>query len=138
MAVNKTKLSSSRRQSPREAISPLDIHGLTSLTQKKVVSRRGKIIQASTSGFLIHIDRADLVPKNLRESLSLQEILNDQLLLVISPMELEIGGVVARVKRINKTTFELGVNFVDSGPEFWRECLMDLLPRPGDFEDDSI
>jgi hypothetical protein len=93
------------------------------------VARHGVIVEASMTGFLLHIKRTDLAPKALRETLSLQEIEGDRVYLTIREMGLEIGGTVARTRRMNKETYEVAIDFSKDAPEYWREALFDMLPR---------
>lgn len=123
-----------RRYAPREKFEHIQIRGLTSLDHKTLVSRLGHIVDASKTGFLLHVPRENLVPKHLRESLSLAELEGDKVILTIEPLNLEIGGKIARTRRINKETFEICVDFSDDAPEYWREALLDMLPRASDFE----
>jgi hypothetical protein len=43
-------------------------------------------------------------------------------------MNLEIGGVVARTKFLGKDGFIVAIDYTEDAPDYWRECLMDLLP----------
>jgi hypothetical protein len=44
-------------------------------------------------------------------------------------MDLDITGFVARTKYVSNKEFEIGVDYTSDAPEYWRECLCDLLPR---------
>jgi hypothetical protein len=123
-----------RRIAPRQDIHPIEISGFTSLDHMTLLSRHGTIIDASSTGFLLHVDRVELVPKQFKNSLSLSEVEGDQILLTIREMKLEIGGKITRTKRINKETFEIAIDFSDDAPEYWRECLLEMLPRPGEMD----
>ena len=123
-----------RRVAPREKFQPIEIRGLTSLDHKTLVSRQGHIVEASTVGFVIQLSRKDLVPKEFREALSLSELEGDQVILLIDLLNLEIGGRIARTRRINKEVYEICVDFSENAPEYWREALVDMLPRASDFD----
>ena len=123
-----------KRIAPRHDIHPIEISSFTSLDHMTLLTRHGHIIDASLTGFLLHIDRAELVPQQFRGTLSLDALTGDQILLTIAKMDLEIGGTIARTKRINKETFEIAIDFSADAPEYWRECLLDLLPLPGEME----
>jgi hypothetical protein len=126
--------SDERRGAPREKLDPIPIRALTSIDHRTMLSRTGAIVDASKTGFLLHINRKDLLPKEFRESLSISELEGDRVILNIEPMNLEIGGVIARTKRLNKDVYEICVDFSDDAPEYWREALLDMLPRRTDFE----
>lgn len=128
------KLKNERRIAPREKMDPIEISGFTSLDHMTLLTRSGQIVDASKTGFLLQIDRKALVPKQFRDALSLQELEGDQVILMINPLNLELGGRIARTKRINKEVFEVVIDFSSDAPEYWRECLFELLPRKTDFD----
>ena len=123
-----------RREAPREKLNPIEIRGLTSLDHLTLLSRTGHIVDASKTGFLLHVSRKNLVPQKFRETLSLDELVGDRVILMIDPLNLEIGGCIARTKRLNKETYEIVVDFSSDAPEYWREALLDMLPRGSDYE----
>lgn len=135
MSIGKNRgLDLDRRVAPREDFEPIAITGFTSLDHKTLLARTGHIVEASITGFLLHLKRKDLVPKKFREVLSLEELEGDHVMLRISPLSLEIGGKIARTKRVSKDLFEIAIDFSEDAPEYWREALIDMLPRPGDYE----
>ncbi len=117
----------------REDLEPLSIRGLTSIDHMTLLARKGLLIEASTTGFLLEIERRDLAPKTFRDSLSLKELEGDKVYLMIDAMNLEIGGTITRTNRVNKDRWQIAVDFREDAPEYWRECLLELLPRPGGF-----
>jgi hypothetical protein len=136
MADGKPMAKSERRISPREKVQPIAVRALTSLDHKTQLSRIAHIVDASTTGFLLHVDRKELVPQKFRDALSLSELEGDQVILMIDPLNLEIGGQIVRTKRINKETYEICVDFSSDAPEYWREALIDMLPRASDYNKD--
>jgi hypothetical protein len=98
-----------------------------------LLARKGFLIEASTTGFLIEIERRDLAPKTFRDSLSLKELEGDKVYLMIDAMNLEVGGVITRTHRVTKDRWHFAVDFREDSPEYWRECLLELLPKPGGF-----
>ena len=124
-----------RRYSPREEVEPILIKAFTSLDHLTLISRTGVIFDASKTGFLLQIERKEIAPKKFRDVLSLDALVGDQVMLTIDKMNLEIGGRIARTKRLNKDVFEIAIDFSEDAPEYWRECLLDLLPRPGELAD---
>ena len=129
------KARAEKRVAPRQELQPLMIKGFTSLDHRTLVSRSGQIIEASKTGFCLHIKRKDLLPKQFRDALSLAPLEGTRILLTVADMDLELSGTVKRTKRLGKDTYEIGIDYSEDAPEYWRECLLDLLPRPGEMED---
>ena len=123
-----------RRAAPRESLDPIEIRGFMSMDHMTLLSRTGRIIEASKTGFLLHVDREALVPKQFRETLSLEELHGDRVVLNIDLLNLEISGVIARTRRVNKDLYEIAVDYSDDSPDEWRECLLEMLPRPIDWK----
>lgn len=127
-------MSTDRRIAPRETVEPIEIKGFTSLDHMTLLSRTGHIVEASTTGFLLNVRRQDLVPKQFKNELSLEALLGDRVILMIEPMNLEMGGKIARTKRLTKDLFEIAIDYSDDAPEYWREILVDMLPRGSDYD----
>ncbi len=126
--------SSDRRIAPREEVAPIEIKAFTSLDHMTLVSRKGFLVEASTTGFLLQIQRSEIVPKQFKNQLSLDELVGDQVILMIDPMNLEMSGRVARTKRLTKDLFEIAIDYSEDAPEYWRELLVDMLPRESDYD----
>ncbi len=124
-----------RRISDRKIIDGVSISELTSLDNYNVIANTGLIVDASSSGFLIVIDRSDLASEEYRGGLSLESLNGQQVALFLPQMNLDLDGVITRAKYIGKGQFEVSIQFSMEVPEYWRECLVDLLPDPGEFED---
>lgn len=123
--------SSVKDRKDRREVEPLEITALTSLDHMTLVTRHGLIVQASSTGLLIRIPHAELVPKMLRENLTLNTIKGDRVFFTIGPLDLEMAGTITRTRLIGGKTHELAIDFSEDAPEYWRECLIDLLPRVG-------
>lgn len=134
MAKSNNAQAYDRRVAPREKLAPIEVRGLMSLDHLTQISRHAVIVEASKTGFLLNINRKDLIPKQFRDAISLAELEGDQLLLTIDPMDLEISGRIARTKRLDKETYEVAVDYSEDSPEYWREALMDMLPRSSDYK----
>ena len=117
----------------RENLDPIPIRGLTSIDHMTLLARSGWLVEASTTGILIEIDRKQLAPKTFRDSLSLKELEGDKVYLMIDAMNLEIGGTITRTNRLTKDRWQIAIDFREDAPEYWRECLVELLPKPGGF-----
>jgi len=108
---------------------------MSSLESLTKLTRGGNIVEASTTGFLVRVKREDLVPVALRKNLTLDPLVGSKVLLHLPQMNLEISGIIARTQLIGKQGFEIGIDYTDDAPEYWRECLVDLLPAPGEFDE---
>lgn len=124
-----------RRVAPRREIEPLRVSSVTSLDNLSKITKGGEIIDASTTGFRMLVQREDLVPLGLRKNLTLDPIIGQKVLLHLPQMNLEISGIVMRTKLLGKQGFEIGIDFTEDAPEYWRECLFDLLPAPGELDE---
>lgn len=124
-----------RRIAPRREITPLEVSSMSSLENLAKIARYGEIVEASVTGFLLIVKREDLIPAMLRKNLSIESIHGQKVLLHLPQMNIEISGKIARTKLLGKQGFEIGIDYTDDAPEYWRECLVDLLPAPGEFED---
>ena len=133
--MSKVNNSAERRTAPREKVDPIEIRGLMSLDHMTLLSRSGQIVDASATGFLMLLKREQIVPKMFKESLSLAELDGDRIMMTIDALNLELGGTIVRTKRITKDTFEIVVDFSSDAPDYWRECLFELLPRSTDYSD---
>jgi hypothetical protein len=128
------KVAKASRAAPRREITPLEVSSMSSLENLAKIAKYGEIIEASTTGFKMIIKREDLIPAALRKNLTIDAILGQKVLLHLPQMNIEISGRIARTKLLGKEGFEVGVDYSEDAPEYWRECLLELLPAPGEFE----
>jgi hypothetical protein len=134
-ATKKKPKKAERRISGRKSVGGVNVsHVMATTGGFSTIARSGTIIDVSSSGILMHITREDFLPKSLRTTLSIDSLMGENLLMRISQMDLEIDGTVSRTKHLGKGLFELAVTFSDSAPKYWRECLVDLLPSPGELD----
>ena len=124
------------RSAPRKDIEPLQISSITILESLTKICSKALIVEASITGFLVTLKREDLIPQELRSNLSLAKIEGCTVLIYLPQMNLEISGKIARTRLMGKKGFELGIDYSSDAPEYWRECLVDLLPAPGELSDD--
>lgn len=122
------------RSAPRRVISPLSVSSLSDMDQLTKVARGGTIIDASITGFLLKVKREDLVPQNLRKNLSIDSLVGCRVLIELPQLNLQMAGRVVRTQLVGKAGFEIGIDFSEDAPDYWRECLLDLLPAPGEIE----
>ncbi len=127
-------MSAERRIAERKIVDPVRVAELTSLSNYNVIAKEGTIIDASPSGFLLKVDRVDLIPEEFRKNLSLHPLIGDQVVMFLPQMNLDLDGTVTRAHHTGRGTFEIAVTFSQDVPEYWRDCLVDLLPAPGEFD----
>lgn len=123
----------SHRSAPRKELNSakakLTLDSFSSLDNLEKLSKYGEIIEASASGILIKMDRSDFLNKDLRSTLSIDFLVGKKVFFNIHEMDLEISGKIARTKYLGKDKgYIIAVDYSSDSPEYWRECLMDLLP----------
>lgn len=126
-----------RRKAERKAVDSIEVTELTSLNQYKVLARAASITNASSSGLLMTLNRKDLVPRELRENISMQDLVGQQVVMFLPQMNLDLDGRVVRAQHVGRGIFVIAIQFSDEVPLYWRECLIDLLPAPGEIEKES-
>ncbi|MCB0348070.1 MAG: hypothetical protein KDD37_04505 [Bdellovibrionales bacterium] len=94
-----------------------------------------KIMDISKTGLLLHVHREELLSTEAKKKFQLDNIVGEQLFMTIDAMDLEIDGVVTRTKSIGGGWFEVGIDYSAGSPDYWRECLVELLPSPDEMED---
>lgn len=126
-----------RRENLRQAAeTAVNVSSITSIDHFITIAQNGWIEEASISGFKIIIKRDDIVPQVLRDSLSLHSIEGDHVMLHLPQLNIEISGRIVRTKQLGKKGYELIVDYSEDSPEYWRECLLDLLPTPEELDED--
>ncbi|MEK6773187.1 MAG: hypothetical protein AABY64_04550 [Bdellovibrionota bacterium] len=132
--MKKTKAERKKRIAPRKETTPVHVSSMSALSDFTKILKNGEVVEASSSGLLILVKREDLVPQSLRKNLNIDVLIGDHVFLRLDDMNLEISGTVARTQLLGKKGYYIAVDYSDDAPEYWRECLMDLLPRPGELE----
>src|SRR5438046_1640297 len=95
----KTK-AAEKRIAPRKSVAGLQIKNFTVLNPFSVIARVALLVDASTTGILILINRKNIIPKSLRQNLVLTSLEGEQVVFSIRQMELEMDGKIARTKYI--------------------------------------
>ena len=126
---------SEKRYFERKPLDPLAIQGLISISDLTPIADGGQLVEASPSGFRLEIKRDDLCDPVLRNNLSLDSIEGLQISIFIPAMDLDITGLIARTHYRGDSVFEIGIDYTSDAPEYWRECLCDLLPDPGELSE---
>lgn len=125
-------MNSDRRVAARKVVDYIHVAEMTSLSSYAVIAREGVIADASQSGFLVKVDCTQLVPPEFRENLTLESLVGQQVVMYLPQMNLDLDGTVTRASHVGRGTFEIAVKFSPDVPEYWRDCLVDLLPAPGE------
>lgn len=125
-----------RRLRERKIVDEIVVSELTSLSSYNIIAHTGTIIDASSSGFLLSLDRKQFAPKDLRDSLTLDSLIGHQVVMFLPQMNLDLDGTIVRTEHKGKGRFELAITFSAEVPEYWRDCLVDLLPAPGEITAD--
>lgn len=122
------------RSAPRKQTTPINVSHVTSVDDFTKICKDCEIIEASATGLLLMIPRDSIIPQSLRGNLTLDALIGDRVFMRLEDMNLNISGNVARTQLLGKAGFLVAVDYSDDAPEYWRECLMDLLPQPGELE----
>lgn len=130
------KAQAERRIHTRKTIDQIVVSELTSLSNYNVIAHSGIIVDASASGFLLQLERIHLTSRELRESLSLDPLVGHQVVMFLPQMNLDLDGTIIRAEHKGKGRFEVAITFSPDVPEYWRDCLVDLLPAPGEMVQD--
>ena len=123
-----------RRVALRKSVDPIEVIAITRADDIQMIARSAYLLDASSTGFLLRIRREELIPKDLRGNLTLQSLQGVQLSLTIRLMNLEITGIVARTQLVGREGFDVAIDYSANAPEYWRECLVEMLPNPGELE----
>ncbi len=126
-----------RRYSERKDVDFIQINDLTSVADYSLIAKNGMIINASSHGFLMELHRDQIVPEQLRAGLSLEATLGQHICLYLPQMNLDLDGTITRAHHVGKGIYQIAVDFSNDVPEYWRDCLIDLLPQPGEFDHDE-
>ncbi|MFK8137931.1 MAG: hypothetical protein AB8E15_06205 [Bdellovibrionales bacterium] len=123
----KKKTEPSRRENIRKHIGHIGLSSLSVFAKYPNFAQRAELVDLSVNGMLIHVTR-DNLSKTLKNNFNLDDLEGRFITLNIDPMELEMDALIVRTKRIDKNTFELALDYSEGVPEYWRECLFDLIP----------
>lgn len=127
-------MSKDKRTAARKDVDFIQVHDLTAVMDYSVIAQTGQIINASANGFLLQIERKDILPKDLKDNLTLDSTLGQQVVLYLPQMNLDLDGTITRASHMGRGRFVVAIDFSSEVPSYWRDCLIDLLPAPGEFE----
>ncbi len=119
------------RAAPRKELKEstiLTLDSLRSMENLEKLIKRGEIVEASSTGLLIKVERKDFLSAELKANLNIDILKGKEVFFNIHEMDLEINGKIMRTQFLGKKGFLIAVDYSYDAPEYWRECLMDLLP----------
>lgn len=123
-----------RRAIERKIVDAIEVEGVTNLSDLQPLCEKGHIVDTSLKGFLLLIHRDSLGPQDLRSTLNLDSIIGSNIGVFLPQMNLDLDGIVKRTRHIGKGYFEVFIEFSVDIPEYWRECLLELMPQPGEMD----
>jgi len=133
----KKKAATSRRaQQDRKLVSQINVLNIKNVATGEVYFSKASVVDVSATGVLLRVERDDIIALNLRSTLTLSVLHNVSVGFTIEIMDTHIEGVITRTKPEGKGTFVAAVDFREDAPEYWRHCLVDLLPSEDEPFDD--
>lgn len=102
---------------------------IISLRSYITLASAGYIKNVSLDGCLISIYRKDLLINKLKFGLNINCLVGEPLTIYLPQMNLDLEGEVTSTKHIGGGVYEVFLNFPDTLPHYWKECLLDLLPN---------
>ncbi len=121
-----------RRQSARKALDPIHVTEITVGECTLPLASAGTILNASATGLLIRVRHSALSPTMVQPNGTLAPRAGTLVMMHIVEMALDIDGEFVRAQQIGSKGWDIAVDFADSAPAYWRECLVDLLPNVGE------
>jgi hypothetical protein len=110
----------------------MHIAGMKMADRPAILAHHGTILNVSATGLLIRVDRDALGLEICQHDVPLTSIEGEYVVMHIVEMALEIDGKILRARRVTPEWCEIAIAFTDHAPEYWRECLVDLLPGLGE------
>jgi len=112
----------------RKAISQVDVLNVKNVASGEVYFSRAMLVDVSPTGLLLRVERENILSMGLRSTLTLSSIIGTSVGFTIEVMDTYLEGAVTRTKLEGHGTFVVAVDFREDAPEYWRNCLVDLLP----------
>jgi hypothetical protein len=129
MAKNNNDQTVSRRShNQRKNVAQVDVLNVKNVGTGEVYFSRASIVDVSPTGLLLRVQRDHILAVPLRSTLTWAGLSNVGVGFTIEVMDTYIEGVVARSKPEGKGEFLVAIDFREDAPEYWRNCLVDLLP----------
>lgn len=119
---------SRRIHNQRKNVAEVHVLNLKNISTGEVYFSRASIVDVSATGLLLRIKRDHILTVPLRSTLTWSGLANVSVGFTIEIMDTYIEGIVTRTKPEGKGEFLIAVDFREDAPEYWRNCLVDLLP----------
>tara|TARA_B100001248_G_scaffold262204_1_gene256706 strand:+ start:4706 stop:5143 length:438 start_codon:yes stop_codon:yes gene_type:complete len=123
------------RTALRKYTEHLEVSSLHFVGEYGDFAAKAEMVQMSSTGMLLRIERKDM-DKKFKRKFDLSDIVGEQLYLCIDAMDLEVDGVVTRIHSPAKNVFDIAIDYSAGAPEYWRECLVDMIPTEGEEEEE--
>lgn len=91
-----------------------------------IIAQQAFLFQVSPKGFYLRLDRKDL-PKKLKSNLTLHSICNRDVTMHLPQLDFGLDGTITHTRHIGRGVFELFIQFFDNVPNYWSDCLLDML-----------
>jgi len=128
MKKNSNAAQSRRSHNQRKNVAQVDVLNVKNISTGEVYFSRASIVDVSPTGLLLRIQRGHILTVPLRSTLTWATLVNISVGFTIEVMDTYIEGIITRSKPEGKGEFLLAVDFREDAPEYWRNCLVDLLP----------
>ena len=99
---------------------------LISLETKELLSSYCELLSVSEQGLTVLVKKQFF---NISEN-DWPHFLNNPVELFLSQYEIPFYGIIKKIKRKKKDSFEIKINFMETTPVYYRECLIDLFNYP--------
>jgi hypothetical protein len=126
---------SRRDHGNRKVVSQINVLNVRNVGTTEVYFSRANVVDVSPTGILLRVRRDDIMAHTLRSTLTLSVLHKVSVGFTIEIMDTYIEGIITRTKPEGKGDFLAAVDFRDDAPEYWRHCLVDLLPDETDSDE---
>jgi hypothetical protein len=130
----KSDVKKSKRRDLRKTTHPLELSRIVLGPNNTSFSHGGSLIEVSESGFKLLVSRSEIRIQKFRDNLDLSDLVGENIWIHLDDLDLIIEGTIVRTRFLGKGLFELGIDYSHTAPDYWRECLVDLLPNINDIE----
>ena len=121
-----------REVADRKSVQEVHVLNVKNVSSGEVYFARASVVDVSPTGLLLRVAREDILALSLRSTLTMSIVHDVGVGFTIEVMDTYIEGVITRTKLEGKNGFLCAVDFREDAPEYWRNCLVDLLPESAD------
>src|ERR1700733_7986852 len=108
-------------------LTQIDVLNVKNVESGEVYFARATLVDVSPTGLLLHVERENILAMNLRSTLTLSHLTGAGIGFTIEVMDTYVEGIVVRTKLEGQGAFIVAMDFREDAPEYWRNCLVDLL-----------